>query len=105
VASCETPRPKQSSILPAYKIAHHGSRNNTAAAMLKRLRCKRFVISTNGDRFRHPDREAIDMLNDVPDSELFFNYRSDTTGPFETEPAWRGRTHYPAENEHLVLRF
>lgn len=91
--------------LDAWKIAHHGSRNNTDVAMLKRAKCKQFVISTNGDRFRHPDREVIDMLRAVPDAELWFNYRSKTTEPFEADSAWKGRTHYPADGANLVLEF
>ncbi len=91
--------------LAVWKLAHHGSRNNTDAAMLRRARCRNFVVSTNGDRFRHPDREAIDMVGTVPDAELWFNYRSHTTEPFETAPAWVGRTHFPDDGVPLAFEF
>jgi hypothetical protein len=89
--------------LGVWKLAHHGSRNNTDAAMLRRAQCRQFVVSTNGDRFRHPDPEAIDAVASVPGSELWFNYRSPTTEPFATAPAWAGRTHYPDAGAHLTF--
>ena len=91
--------------LNMWKLAHHGSRNNTDAAMLRRARCHHFVVSTNGDRFRHPDREAIEMVATVPEAELWFNYRSPTTERFETATAWSGRTHYPTDGSPLVFEF
>jgi beta-lactamase superfamily II metal-dependent hydrolase len=91
--------------LDVWKLAHHGSRNNTDAAMLRRARCRNFVVSTNGDRFRHPDREAIDMVASLPDAELWFNYRSATTEPFETATRWAGRTHYPDPGSFLTFEF
>jgi beta-lactamase superfamily II metal-dependent hydrolase len=91
--------------LDAWKLAHHGSRNNTDAAMLRRARCRNFVVSTNGDRFRHPDREAIELVHSVPDAELWFNYRSATTEPFEKATAWAHRTHYPDPGSPLVFEF
>jgi beta-lactamase superfamily II metal-dependent hydrolase len=91
--------------LDVWKLAHHGSRNNTDAAMLRRAECRNFVVSTNGDRFRHPDREAIAMVAGVAGSELWFNCRSGTTTPYETDPAWAGRTHYPDGGGHLTFSF
>jgi hypothetical protein len=91
--------------LDLWKLAHHGSRNNTDAGMLRRARCRDFVVSTNGDRFRHPDREAIDLVGRVPDSHLWFNYRSKTTEPYESVESWAGRTHYPDDDAHLSFDF
>lgn len=91
--------------LDVWKLAHHGSRNNTDAAMLRRADCRNFVVSTNGDRFRHPDREAIEMVASVLDAELWFNYRSATTAPYETAAAWSGRTHYPEPGTYLAFEF
>ena len=91
--------------LDAWKISHHGSRNNTDAPMLRRARCRNFVVSTNGARFRHPDRETIETVGAVQDAELWFNYRSPTTEPYETDKALAGRTHYPADDGNLVFEF
>lgn len=91
--------------LDAWKLAHHGSRNNTDAGMLRRAECGNFVVSTNGDRFRHPDKAAIDQVAQVAGAELWFNYRSATTKPFERQKAWKGRTHYAPEGAPLVFDF
>lgn len=47
--------------LPAdvFKLSPHGSRANTATALLRTVRAQHHVVSTNGAMFGHPDREAI----------------------------------------------
>jgi hypothetical protein len=64
--------------LDVWKVSHHGSRANVSRALLDRLDCRRYVISTNGDHFGHPDREAIARIIKYggPDPVLLFNYRS-----------------------------
>ena len=62
--------------LDALKVSHHASRNNLSKELLALLDCKRYCISTNGDYFCHPDREAIGRIlkygGERP--ELHFNY-------------------------------
>ena len=41
------------------KVAHHGSRHNTSNELLDLVHCNHYLISTNGDKFGHPDREAF----------------------------------------------
>ena len=41
------------------KVAHHGSMNNTSNELLDIIKCNRFIIPTNGEKHRHPDRAAI----------------------------------------------
>ena len=41
------------------KVAHHGSRHNTSNELMDLIRCDHYIISTNGDKFGHPDREAF----------------------------------------------
>ena len=65
-----------------FKLAHHGSAGNITRELLDLLRCDRFVVSTNGDHFHHPDAEAIELLGrpsgpTVP--TVYFNYLSKTT--------------------------
>jgi hypothetical protein len=43
----------------AIKISHHGSNHNTNAALLKLVQSPSFLISTNGNQFKHPDRECL----------------------------------------------
>lgn len=45
--------------LDAFKIAHHGSRKNVSKELLHAVKCKNYLISTNGKKFSHPSKEAI----------------------------------------------
>jgi beta-lactamase superfamily II metal-dependent hydrolase len=64
--------------LSAFKLPHHGSQNNLSRTLLERIACKRYLVSTNGNQFYHPDREAVARVikygGEQP--ELLFNYRS-----------------------------
>jgi glyoxylase-like metal-dependent hydrolase (beta-lactamase superfamily II) len=87
------------------KLAHHGSRNNTSLPMLGLLDCRRFLVSTSGAIFCHPDIEAISrvIVTNGPDVELGFNYRTDTTNVWD-DPVLQGdfafpfTTQYPKSN-------
>src|SRR5262249_4098426 len=70
----------------AFKLAHHGSRRNTSIALLQHLECSRFLISTNGKRFRHPNPDTIARViqHGGKNPDLYFNYRTTFTSPFET---------------------
>jgi beta-lactamase superfamily II metal-dependent hydrolase len=62
----------------AFKIPHHGSKNNISAGLLEMLKCKRYLVSTNGAIFHHPDREAIArIIAHGGEPVLCFNYRSE----------------------------
>jgi hypothetical protein len=63
------------------KLAHHGSRNNTSRSQLDTLDCRRFLVSSSGARFSHPDVEAISrvIVGAGPGVELAFNYEVQTT--------------------------
>ena len=41
------------------KVSHHGSLHNTSNELLDLIKCNHYIISTNGEKFGHPDREAI----------------------------------------------
>ena len=64
--------------LDAFKVSHHASQNNLSTELLQLLDCKTYGVSTNGDHFCHPDREAIARIikygGDRP--VLHFNYRT-----------------------------
>lgn len=64
--------------LDAFKLAHHGSRNNTNIALVKAVNCKHWIISTNGKQFEHPDPEAIARVvkYGTKGQNLLFNYRT-----------------------------
>lgn len=65
--------------LTLIKLSHHGSSHNTSPALIEKLDCRRYVISTNGSIYHHPNEETIAWVikrgGDRP--ELIFNYTSD----------------------------
>ena len=75
LARLEQPAPLE---LDAFKIAHHGSRNNTNINLVKAVKCKNWIISTNGKQFDHPDQEAIARVVKYgsKNQTLLFNYRT-----------------------------
>jgi hypothetical protein len=64
--------------LDALKLSHHGSVNGTTGELLALLDCQRYLVSSNGNIFYHPDREAMArvILNGGKRPMLCFNYRS-----------------------------
>ena len=62
------------------KMPHHGSANNINNDLLNIIDCQNFLISTNGYRYRHPDREALANVLCHPARDLgktvhfYFNY-------------------------------
>jgi beta-lactamase superfamily II metal-dependent hydrolase len=66
--------------LNACKLPHHGSKFNNSPEFIGLLDCPRWLFSTNGKRFGHPDPETISRIlvsRRGKGTELFFNYRSD----------------------------
>ncbi len=68
----------------AIKLPHHGSASNYSPDLYDLVSCRRFLVSTNGDQFNHPDREVIDALiaRGIPKLELHFNHLTGTTKPW-----------------------
>jgi CHAT domain len=64
--------------LDALKLSHHGSGNATTIPLLQAIDCPRYLVSSNGNIFCHPDREAIArvILHGGSQPTLYFNYRS-----------------------------
>lgn len=59
------------------KVSHHGSKYNTSKKLFEMIASKRYVISTNGSVFDHPDLEAIAKIaiKQEYEKEFYFNYR------------------------------
>ncbi|GKX62804.1 MBL fold hydrolase [Pragia fontium] len=67
------------------KISHHGSKNNTSLALLRRLDSPKYLVSTNGNSHGHPDLETlarIVLVNSGSETEILLNYE------LETIPSW-----------------
>lgn len=65
-------------VLDAFKVPHHGSCANITRDLLSLLECSKFLVSTNGAYFSHPDEIAMSRIikygGEQPD--LYFNYLS-----------------------------
>jgi beta-lactamase superfamily II metal-dependent hydrolase len=69
----------------AFKLPHHGSTHNVSDELLSVVACSRYLFSTSGAIFGHPDEQAVArvILHGGRDPELLFNYRSDHSTPWE----------------------
>ena len=61
----------------AVKLSHHGSFNNNSPKLLDIITCDNWLISTNGDKYDHPDLPTLAHIitnenNNAP--KLYFNY-------------------------------
>jgi beta-lactamase superfamily II metal-dependent hydrolase len=74
--------------LDAFKLPHHGSRFNLTNTLLARLKCSRYLVSTSGARFQHPDHEALARViqHGGKNPELMFNYDVETTRRWRNPP-------------------
>lgn len=92
----------------AVKLAHHGSKNNITPEFLQLIDAKHYLVSTSGDRFKHPDREAIEAIIQGSRRKpwLWFNYRSPFTELWEPVSKQRGAkyvTRYPKPGKNGIL--
>lgn len=64
--------------LDAFKVPHHGSQHNLTAELVALLPSRRYLISTDGHYFGHPDDASIArVVAGAPrGAELVFNYRT-----------------------------
>lgn len=70
--------PNQKLDLHACKLPHHGSDGNVSPALIEKLSCPLYLVSTSGAQFHHPHRTAIARVirHAGAGVELAFNYRS-----------------------------
>jgi beta-lactamase superfamily II metal-dependent hydrolase len=68
------------------KLPHHGSIGNIDKRLVEVMPADRFLISTNGGRYHHPDSSAIELIlqrsaarSQAQKTELYFNYSCETT--------------------------
>jgi hypothetical protein len=95
--------------LDAYKLSHHGSRGTHSVDLMQQMRCKRFMVSTNGSRHKHPHLESIARVlkHGGGGIELRFNYQNQYTSRWN-EPQLKKHygyeTVYPGPGEEGSLR-
>ena len=56
------------------KLSHHCSKNNFYPDFLKLVHSRNYIISTNGSKFHHPDKDVIAYIVDQTNSNIYFNY-------------------------------
>src|SRR5262249_13186011 len=63
--------------LSACKVPHHGSKNNNSNDLYQMIDSPVFLVSTNGNRYEHPDAEGIARIlyNKKERASLLFNYQ------------------------------
>lgn len=88
--------------IDAFKLAHHGGKHNTSVDLIGAVRCRRFLFSTSGDRFKHPDLESVARVitTTEPGGSLCFNYRSERNrrwDDFTLKRRYRYTAAYPSE--------
>lgn len=95
----------------AFKLPHHGSRANVSTELLQAVECSRYLISTDGSVFEHPDEEAIARIlqHGGETVELCFNYEGPTTRrwksftPSKGQPLENYRPRFPSSAEGGLL--
>jgi beta-lactamase superfamily II metal-dependent hydrolase len=87
--------------LDAFKVSHHGSQFNNGHSLIDLLDCPSYLVSTNGDKFNHPDAETIARILSArrkSGTSLWFNYRSEQNGVWDVatlKKRWKYETNYP----------
>lgn len=94
--------------LNAFKLSHHGSRCTNSVDLMRQIRCKKFLISTDGSRHDHPHLESICRIlkHGGRNLELRFNYESAYTGQWNVDrlkKRYGYRTVYPQPDAKGLL--
>ncbi|HSW48784.1 MAG TPA: hypothetical protein VLH09_01355 [Bryobacteraceae bacterium] len=89
----------------AVKLPHHGSKFNNSPALIGMLDSPRWLFSSNGDMFGHPDREAVARILHArrgDDTGLYFNYASERNLVWNSDRLqrdWGYTPHYPERGD------
>jgi beta-lactamase superfamily II metal-dependent hydrolase len=82
--------------LDAMKVPHHGSKNNVSTEVMKRIKCDKFLFSTNGKKYDHPDDDAVArVILGSTQPTLYFNYFSEDNKQWATK-SWQTKHKYSA---------
>jgi hypothetical protein len=67
--------------LSAFKLPHHGSARNVTKELVRLLPSERYLFSSDGSYFSHPDDSAVARVieHGPPGAELVFNYATPRT--------------------------
>ena len=81
----------------AFKVSHHASQNNLNVELMKLMDCPRYLISSNGSHFNHPDRQAIARCIKYggENPQVFFNFKTKFNDVW-AKPELQEKYHYAA---------
>lgn len=101
-------RKKDKLAVDAFKLPHHGSRNNLNNDLMALLDCRKYLVSTNGSTFYHPDGEAIARVirHGGERPQVLFNYDSAYSAvwkPAELQKKYNYEAVYPVEAGKLLV--
>ena len=84
--------------LNAFKVAHHGGSKNFTPELANLIDCERYLFSTNGERYGHPEKETLARLLTAKRGpcRLAFNYCSDANQAWY-DPKLKARYDYGAD--------
>lgn len=83
-------------IFDLIKVAHHGSFGNISRELLNKIDSEKYLISTNGQKHGHPDKETIaHIITRKADfhRKLYFNYITDNSKYFDRKD-WTEKYNY-----------
>ncbi|MEO6446400.1 MAG: MBL fold metallo-hydrolase [Gemmatimonadaceae bacterium] len=97
--------------IDAMKLSHHGGRKNTDSTMLQRVRCRKYLVSTDGTIYDHPHGESLARVlvagSAAGKPTLYFNYATDETKPWGRKALYTGRHAYepvlPGDGEGMSV--
>lgn len=59
----------------AVKLSHHGSYNNNSPELFDMIATDKWIVSTNGDKYNHPDMPTLaHAITREEESKIYFNY-------------------------------
>lgn len=84
--------------IDAMKLSHHGGRKNTGLGMLEKVRCRNYLVSTDGTIYDHPHGESLARVvmsgSAAGKPSLYFNYETDETKPWGKKELYNGAHKY-----------
>jgi beta-lactamase superfamily II metal-dependent hydrolase len=93
----------------AVKLSHHGSYNNNSPKLLSMITCDNWLISTNGDKYNHPDMTTLaHIITKDKDNckKLFFNYKLPICGELKKDvyhDEYKFEVIFPEDNEGIII--
>ena len=104
-----TPLVVDSLPLCAFKLPHHGSKNNVSKELIKSFPAEHYLVSTNGNVFNHPDEEAIARIlisSKEMAKKIYFNCPSDVNAVWKNKSyknSWNYEAFYGTKSGGLVV--